>query len=330
MAGYIGTQPVPQATQHREAFTATASQTSFATVGYTPQFVDVYLNGVKLAAADYTATNGSDIVLTTGAALNDILEYVAYTPFEVADQTFTGTTTVTDSGAAPLVANRTTSDGDITVFQKDGTAVGSIGSTQSGANIYYAGGAAKSGVEYSNTAWRPWYDGARADNSIDLGTTANRFKDLYLSGGVYLGGIGAANYLDDYEEGTWTPDPQDGSGNSGSAGQAIGNYTKIGNVVHATVYLDAINTSGLTAGQDFRIYGLPFAAASLPQSQIFTGDARMNDVTFSGIPNLAILDSTDYIRIVETNSGAASDFVIVSEVASGSSDIYGSITYMTA
>ena len=33
----------------------------------------------------------------------------------------------------------------------------------------------------------------------------NRFKDLYLSGGVYLGGTGAANKLDDYEEGTWTP-----------------------------------------------------------------------------------------------------------------------------
>jgi hypothetical protein len=31
------------------------------------------------------------------------------------------------------------------------------------------------------------------------------FKDLYLSGGVYLGGTGAANLLDDYEEGTWTP-----------------------------------------------------------------------------------------------------------------------------
>jgi hypothetical protein len=35
--------------------------------------------------------------------------------------------------------------------------------------------------------------------------SAARFKDLYLSGGVYLGGTVAANYLDDYEEGTWTP-----------------------------------------------------------------------------------------------------------------------------
>ena len=93
MAGYIGSTPVPQATQHRETFTATNGQTSFATVGYTPQFLDVYLNGVKLAPADFTATNGSDIILASGAATNDILEVVAYTPFEVANQTFTGTTT---------------------------------------------------------------------------------------------------------------------------------------------------------------------------------------------------------------------------------------------
>jgi len=148
--------------------------------------------------------------------------------------------------------------------------------------------------------------------------------------GVYLGGTGSANHLDDYEEGTWTPDPQDNSGNSGSAGTASGYYTKIGNVVFATVLLENINTSGLTSTQNFRIYGLPFTAASLVGFQIFTGDARMNSVTFSGNPNLAILDSTNYIRIGETNSGATSDFVVVSQVASGAADIYGSITYMAA
>ena len=79
MSGYIGTQPVPQATQTRDSFTATSNQTSFATSGYTPNFLDVFLNGVKLAAADYTASNGSDVVLATGATTGDILEAVSYT-----------------------------------------------------------------------------------------------------------------------------------------------------------------------------------------------------------------------------------------------------------
>ena len=81
---YIGNQPVPQATQTRDRFVATASQTSFATSGYTPGFLDVYLNGVKLDSTDYTATNGSDVVLASGAASGDILEVVAYSAFEIA------------------------------------------------------------------------------------------------------------------------------------------------------------------------------------------------------------------------------------------------------
>lgn len=55
MAGYLGSTPVPQATQHRESFTATEGQTSFATAGYTPQFLDVFLNGSHLSPADFVA-----------------------------------------------------------------------------------------------------------------------------------------------------------------------------------------------------------------------------------------------------------------------------------
>ena len=95
MAGYIGTQPVPQATQSRDSFTATANQTTFATAGYQPGYIDVYLNGVHLVdVTDYTATNGSDVVLASGASVNDIVEVVAYSTFEVLNQTLTGTTTV--------------------------------------------------------------------------------------------------------------------------------------------------------------------------------------------------------------------------------------------
>jgi hypothetical protein len=94
MAGYLGAIPVPQATQHRESFTATSGQTTFNTAGYTVGFLDVYLNGSHLSPADFTATNGSDVVLASGASTGDVCDIISYTAFEVADQTFTGTTTM--------------------------------------------------------------------------------------------------------------------------------------------------------------------------------------------------------------------------------------------
>jgi len=57
--------------------------------------VDVYLNGVHLLdGTDYTASNSSDIVLTAGASAGDVVEVISFETFEVASQTFTGTTTV--------------------------------------------------------------------------------------------------------------------------------------------------------------------------------------------------------------------------------------------
>jgi len=58
-------------------FTATASQTTF-TVTYTVGLVEVYRNGVKLAIADYTASNGTTIVLATGATVGDVIEVIAF------------------------------------------------------------------------------------------------------------------------------------------------------------------------------------------------------------------------------------------------------------
>jgi hypothetical protein len=64
-------------------FTATASQTTF-TVTYVVGLVEVYRNGVKLAIADYTASNGTTIVLATGANLGDVIEVIAYSAVNTA------------------------------------------------------------------------------------------------------------------------------------------------------------------------------------------------------------------------------------------------------
>jgi hypothetical protein len=60
-------------------FIATASQTTFSVV-YTPNFIDVYRNGVKLAVADYTATNGTSVVLANTCTTGDLVETIAYSP----------------------------------------------------------------------------------------------------------------------------------------------------------------------------------------------------------------------------------------------------------
>ena len=85
MAGYIGTSgSTPQATQTRDSFTCVGGETSFATGGYSPNYVDVFLNGIKMqVGTDVTATNGSDVVFASACSASDIVEVIAYKTFEI-------------------------------------------------------------------------------------------------------------------------------------------------------------------------------------------------------------------------------------------------------
>jgi len=62
----------------RTSFTATASQTTFS-VTYTAGYIQVYVNGVLLNGTDYTATNGTSVVLAVGCNSGDIVETIAMT-----------------------------------------------------------------------------------------------------------------------------------------------------------------------------------------------------------------------------------------------------------
>jgi len=84
MSKYIGNIPVPSATQTKTRIVATSEQTSFTTSGeYTPGFIDVFLGGVKLDSSEFTATDGTTVVLASGANTGQIFESISYTTFKV-------------------------------------------------------------------------------------------------------------------------------------------------------------------------------------------------------------------------------------------------------
>lgn len=79
---YIGNEPVISATRTITEIVATAGQTTFtANGGYTVGYVDVFVNGVQLQLTDFTATNGSTIVLNEATVANDDVRIVAWGVF---------------------------------------------------------------------------------------------------------------------------------------------------------------------------------------------------------------------------------------------------------
>lgn len=84
MSGHLGTVPVPQAVMYQQSFTTVAGQTAFSTRGYQPGFLQVFLDGVLLEPVFYTATNGIDVVLTSGTSAGSDLTIWTWLPFEAA------------------------------------------------------------------------------------------------------------------------------------------------------------------------------------------------------------------------------------------------------
>jgi hypothetical protein len=171
---------------------------------------------------------------------------------EISDADNTGPVTVTDGA----VVNRT-GDGTIIDLQSSGTTVGSISSAFS-SSIAIDGAANRSGLYLATSSLVPRYNASNIDATVDLGATSTRFKDLYLSGGVYLGGTGAANHLDDYEEGTWTPVITAEGGSAASITVNTATYTKVGRLVSLVFMVTIDSISGTGPSNAIELTGMPF------------------------------------------------------------------------
>jgi hypothetical protein len=131
-------------TDTRTTITATAGQTS-VTANYTVNYVQVYVNGILLNSADYTATTGTTVVLASAAAAGDIIDV-----FAINIGTFTGGVTITGTPTNGQIATWTGStsiQGTTILPTANGGTGASLSPTTAGNTIF-----STDGTNWSSTA----------------------------------------------------------------------------------------------------------------------------------------------------------------------------------
>jgi hypothetical protein len=185
-----------------------------------------------------------------------------------------------------------------------------------------------SGLRFDGSAYTPFKNGSQADGTVDLGSSSGKYKDLYLGGGIYVGGTGSANHLDDYEEGTFTP-AISGTGNSNNDNS--GRYIKIGKMVTVFVLVNDNGNNTFGSGS-VEFTNMPFTSvASHPASGVSA--VRHRFVTFpSNMTQLMafVLSNTTTCRL-EFSGSSNFDTMVGTDVNNASSlAMQFSVTYEVA
>jgi hypothetical protein len=118
----------------RQQFTASAGQTTFTVSGgYAPGLLDVYQNGVKLVSgSDYSASNGTTVILTVGASAGDSVEVWGLALFAVANAPTLAQLYAETGDAGPVVNRNRVINGAMEIDQRNAGASVSL----SGATVF--------------------------------------------------------------------------------------------------------------------------------------------------------------------------------------------------
>ncbi len=299
--GYLGTKP-------SSGFITTAKQ---RVTSSTNNYVDldnaisslsdviVWVNSVKQDSTNLTLTTSTRITLGDTLTASDVVE-IAYLGKAVATQT-PDTGTVTNDMLAGSIANSKLANSSITL---NGSAVS-------------LGGSATVGL----SGW--------SENGGD-----NDLLPSNADSGIYLGvnSATAANLLDHYEYGTWTPRLQ-GRTTQGtvnySSGGGDGYYQRIGDIVHLWFWFAGSLSS---ASGELQMSGVPYnMSGGQTQYRINLGATNFSGrkPTFG-----AKFNNTTFELYEETGSqdgsGIGYNNSNVSDVSTNTVQVWGSMTYKTA
>lgn len=252
----------------------------------------------------------------------------------------------TADGTYAGLFNRKSSDGEIVQIRRNNTLVGSldtVGVSSSG-RLVVKSTTFDGFLDRAGTTIAKWMQSSftpGADNNFDLGRTDERWQDIYLSGGAFIGGTGTANKLDDFEEGTWTPIYRCTGNQLGSVtynSLTGGEYTKVGQLVTCT---GAIASNAVTLGSpsgNLRLGGLPFTVKTVGSTTATRGGVAMSNQlnwSLNNTPNNAyVVEGTTEIDL-KILYGSNDDAVAVSSTDiltgsnTGANRLFFTLSYMT-
>ena len=278
----------------------------------------------------------------------------------------TTNTGVTISGSASVTGAIDTPTLEVTTLKaRDGSAAGSIADSSgvvtlgsavlttadinggSADNVVIGGSTAAAGTFTTGTIATADINGGAIDGTIigAAATAAGSFTTaqavtLVVSGkttateGIYLGGTAAANLLDDYEEGTFTPVLSDASssGTAASADAIHGYYTKIGDTVNVIINFTNIVTTGMTATNSLFIQSLPFASsATIRQAQtVYVSQVGVGLAQSSTGIQVLLNPSSSVLEMKNLTYGGGTAGLEVSAInTNGAGDLWFNLTYKT-
>jgi hypothetical protein len=310
-------------------YTATAAQTTFIgldnnnrTLRYATGKVEVYLNGVILdPKLDYTATNGTTIVLTIPAAVNDLLQVIALPDFLSTSQSYKDYhySFVGNGGVSTITGND--SDGNTLDYKVGALKVFNNGVLMSPDTDYSA-------IDGENVNFTTALDSSdRVEiQAFEQSSQRPSYEDVKVTAGIYIGGTSSDYLIKEYTQKQQFTPVVVGSSSAGTGNYSsqIGFYTRMGNMI--TFSLQLVWSTHTGTG-NLRVSGLPFASMNETGLEYVFPASTNGQLTYTDYDTLLTrLEKNSSTLLVQTEDGAG-NYANVGMADNGSGRILVTGTY---